>query len=75
MNSFAPSLKIIESFACVEDGTPYEVRRGWKERLLSRPWQPFMKTRTVIPKVPMQGGYLLGSHSVVMHPMIAKQFK
>jgi hypothetical protein len=33
-------------------GKPIQVKRPWRERLFSRPWRPWVKTRLVIPTVP-----------------------
>lgn len=63
-------LSIVESIHCVVDGEPIEVRRTWKERLLSWPWRPIQRTKTVISKVPYQGGYQMGN-KIIMHPEIA----
>lgn len=69
------SIRIIESELMVEDGEPYEVRRTWKERLFTRPWRPWKATRTVVPKVPMKGGYRLADGTIIVHPAIARKMR
>lgn len=61
-------VRVIESLALTEAGEPYEVRRTWRERLLSWPWRPMKATYTVIPQVPMKGGYQLANGTIMMHP-------
>ena len=68
-------LRVIASPYLTEPGEPYQVRRSWKERLFSRPWTPLIRTRVVVPKVPMKGGYQLGDGSIVMHPQMIQQLK
>lgn len=59
---------VIESAYLEEDGEPYTVRRSWRERLFSRPWRPFVATRTVVPKVPYRGAMRIGPNTLLMHP-------
>lgn len=73
---------ILESNDCVEDGEPVEVRRSWRERLFSWPWRPWCATKTVVPKVPMSGGYIIDGHKlgggrtrIIMHPKTAAAFR
>lgn len=60
----------------IPGGEPYQVRRTWKERLFSRPWRPWVRTRTVTPMKPdpriyqSPDGYLVG-HPVTVDRMIA----
>jgi hypothetical protein len=54
-------------------GEPYEQVRTWKERLFSRPWNPFKKTNTIIPQIPDPNVYFIGDDKVVMHPEIARK--
>lgn len=67
--------KIIESLAMVEDGEPYEECRTWKERLFTRPWKPFKKTRTIVPKVPMKSIFKTPDGMLIMHPSLAAQLR
>lgn len=74
MNNFT-GLRIIESEHLTEAGEPYEVRRTWRERLLTRPFRPFVATRTVVPQVPYRGAFQLNAHTLVMHPAIVRQLR
>lgn len=61
--------RLIESLYLTEPGDPVVVRRGWRERWLSRPWCPWRSTRVV----PMRGGgYRLADGSIVVHPETAR---
>lgn len=60
-------LHVIESIYLTKAGTPYEVRRSWRERLFTIPWRPWQATRTVIPQVPIREAFQFGN-SLVMHP-------
>lgn len=43
-----PRITFIKSFGAVEIvEVPKEVPRSWRERLLSLPWRPWVKTKTV----------------------------
>lgn len=68
-------LRIIESLYLTQPGTPYQVRRTWPERLLSRPWRPFQATRTVVPQVPYQGAVRIDASTVAMHPAMVRQLR
>jgi hypothetical protein len=60
--------KVILNSNLLMNGDPVTVRRGWKERLLSRPWRPFHATSTYIPRVPDTAVYQLGGGYIVAHP-------
>jgi hypothetical protein len=68
-------LKVIESPYLEQDGTPYDVRRTWRQRLFSRPWRPFVTTYTVVPRVPLEGFVQLNPHTIVMHPVTLRRLK
>jgi len=55
----------------LEDGDPYIEKRTWKERLFSLPWNPFKRTKTVVPKVPSKR-VLVFSNTVIVHPEMAR---
>lgn len=69
------SVKIVVSLHMIEDGDPCEVPRTWRERLFSRPWQPLMATRTVLPKRPRRDVLKMPDGSLVMHPELAEELK
>lgn len=71
MNSFA-GMKVIYSEFLTQPGEPYEARRSWRERLLTRPWRPLQATRTVTPQVPYKGAFQLDRNTLVMHPQTAR---
>ncbi len=68
-------MRVIANAALTEAGEPYEVRRSWKERLFSRPWTPLLSTRTVVPQVPLKGGYQIARDTLMMHPETIRQLK
>ena len=68
-------MRVIESVHLTQNGEPYEVRRTWRERLLTRPWRPLQATRTVMPHVPYQGAVRLDRNTLVMHPAVWKQLR
>ena len=47
--------------------TETEVVRTWRERLLTRPWQPLKKTKTVSQHIPSEDVYEVGG-KLIMHP-------
>lgn len=68
-------MRVIESPYLTQPGTPYTVRRTWRERLFSRPWRPLVVTRTVVPQVPYDGVVKLNEHTLVMHPEMFRKLK
>lgn len=68
-------MRVIESVYLEQDGEPYTVTRGWRERLFSRPWRPFVATRIVVPKVPYRGAVRLDANTLVMHPQTLRQMR
>lgn len=67
-------LNLVLSVDLVEDGEPYEIRRTWRERFFTRPWQPLKTTRTVVPKIPCKGALQLGN-TIVIHPATYEALK
>lgn len=61
-------INIIESRYLTEPGAPVQVKRSWRTRLFSRPWQPWRATDTFTPQIPAKAGYMLDAHTMVMHP-------
>ena len=57
-----------------EAGEPYEVRRTWRERLLSRPWRPLQATRTVVPQVPSRAIIKAGAR-LICHPAMLDEIR
>ena len=59
--------------------TTEQVRRGWRERLFSRPWQPWVSHKTVVHKEPDRNVYIIpamaGGPSVLCHPVIAGKLR
>jgi hypothetical protein len=66
-------VRIVESAYLVVDGKPYTARRSWRERLISRPWRPFVASRVVVPKVPHPGAVQIGPDTFLMHPETARK--
>lgn len=53
-----------------------EVRRSWRERLFSWPWNPIRGTKTVSVQVPSRQIVQLGRNRFLIHPaMKAELFK
>ena len=69
------SYKVITDINLTEDGEPEIVKRMIKERLFTLPWKPFVKTKTIIPKIPMQTAFLVGGDTLIMHPFFLEQLK
>ncbi len=61
-------MRTLTSPYLMEDGDPVQVRRSWRERLLSRPWRPWQATRVVTTKVPYRGFVVLKSGTFVVTP-------
>lgn len=70
-----PMPRIIESLLMVDDGEPYAVSRSWKERLLTRPWQPLKSTSMVTPKIPKKYALQFRNGDLVMHPVTAAKLR
>jgi hypothetical protein len=68
-------MRVILSPLLEQFGAPYEERRSWWNRLFSRPWRPFQKTRTIIPRVPYEGAYQINKNTLVMHPVTFNKLK
>jgi len=68
-------MRVFEDVSMTEDGIPYDVRKTWRERLLSWPWNPLKKFRRVVPQVPKKEAYVLSKKMMVMHPEMARQLR
>lgn len=44
------------------------VRRTWRERLFTRPWRPWVATKTITVQVPSTKVLILPGPKVLMHP-------
>ena len=62
-------LRVVATPFLTEPGEPVEVRRTWKERLLTRPWRPFKATRTFVPQVPKKSAVIIGG-TMLIHPVM-----
>jgi len=67
-------LKIVENMFMVVPGEPYQVPRGWRERLFTMPWRPLRKERTVVPMVPSKEIIKLYDQ-LIMHPVTAIELR
>ena len=67
-------LLVVEDDNMVTTGTPYQARRTWGERLLSWPWRPWQRTKTVIPVVPDTRVLRMGNR-IVCHPAMAEEVR
>lgn len=68
-------MRIIEDVNLLQDGIPYEVKRSWYERWMTRPWRPWVSKKIVIPKVPYRGAMLIGRNTFIMHPRVAREYR
>ncbi|GAI08201.1 unnamed protein product [marine sediment metagenome] len=68
-------IKIISNPFLVEDGEPCEIKRDWRERLLSMPWKPWTATKTITPKIPMKKFLKLPNGTYMAHPQIVNEIK
>lgn len=68
-------MRIIEDINLTEDGTPYEVKRTWIERWMTRPWKPWVSKKLVTPKVPYRGVIRIDGNTFIMHPRVAREYK
>lgn len=66
--------RIVEDINRTVAGEPYKVKRTWKERLFTWPWNPLRSNNTIIPQVPSNEVIQFEDY-LVMHPDIAKVFK
>lgn len=62
----------IENKLMTVPGEPYELVRTWKERLLSLPWRPLKKTKTVVPQVPSKEVIRAGN-KLYAHPELIRE--
>lgn len=51
-----------------------EVRRTWRERLFSRPWRPWERTKFVTRQVPDDTVYFIRGR-IVCHPIVRSQME
>lgn len=72
--NFLNSIRIIENPILTMEGTPYEVKRTWKERLFTLPWEPLKATKTVVPQVPSTE-IIYANGVMVMHPEMANKIR
>lgn len=72
MNPMFNGINIIENPYLTEPGEPCDVKRTWKERLFTRPWNPFKSHKEIIPIVPSREIIKLGD-KWIMHPEMAKE--
>ena len=74
MKGLPTTLKLMESVFAVEQiGTRLEVvRRSWRERLLSRPWNPWIATKTI--EVPNYAPAIFRvGNTILYHPSLREQ--
>lgn len=70
-----PKLGLIRENIFLVDSDVREVKRTWRERLFTLPWQPFKATRTEITTTPSKVCYQMPDGSLVMHPATAAELK
>lgn len=56
----------------VVPGSYSVVHRSWRERLFSRPWQPFKRTRGVTHFIP-DPNVIIRKDTMIMHPDILRR--
>ena len=58
------------------DTVSVQRRRGWRERLFSRPWRPLEKYRYSTQEVPRRDIMILENEKMlIMHPTVAIEFR
>lgn len=67
------------SYAIIESDQLYEtktrsVRRSWRERLFTRPWRPWIATKTISYRVPSECIYVMDD-KIVCHPSVAEALR
>lgn len=65
--------KIHQNSNMLDDGPPEERVRSWKERLFTRPWKPWKKTKWVPTKVPSCTILHMPDGSLMMHPIMFRE--
>jgi hypothetical protein len=75
VNSPGPfgGIRVIENAYAMAPGKPRQVARMWRERWLSRPWRPWVRTRTETPMVP--ASYMLPNGTLVAHPEVIAELR
>ncbi len=66
-------MQIIES-EWISEIVKCEVVRNFRERWLSWPWMPWVKTKTVTYRMPLEDIYMIGNN-VFCHPAIAVRLR
>jgi hypothetical protein len=73
VNSFN-GFDVICDFNLTEAGEPIQIKRLWRERLFTLPWQPFRATKWVTTQIPMKK--ILKIHNkLYMHPTVFETLK
>ncbi len=67
--------KVIENPFMVKPGEPKELKRSWRERLFTRPWRPWVRTKMVATYVPSDEVLQVSNHTFIMHPVLARQLR
>lgn len=68
-------MRVIESEWLMEPSEPMTERRTWRERLFTRPWRPFVRTRTVVRQIPYRGALRLSNGTLVIHPVTLRALR
>jgi hypothetical protein len=61
-------VRVYLTVSLTEAGEPMQVVRSWRERLLSWPWRPWIRCKTVTPQRPYRGALNMKG-GLVMHPL------
>ena len=73
ITSLDGSVRIMPSLYMTRTETATEVRT-WRDRLLTLPWRPWVRTRMVSREVPRMDYFMLGDF-VVCHPAAVEQLR
>ena len=68
------ALEIIE-MPGMNEYRKHKIRRTWRERLFSRPWQPLQKTRIEIECTPRDGLFLVNGEMAYGHSTMVARFR
>jgi len=66
--------QVITSPYLTKMSEPFSAKRSWKERLFTRPWQPFKSTKMITEQIPSDE-VLLFDGKIVIHPITLEKLK
>ena len=67
-------IRVVVNTELLEDGQAVVVRRTWKERICSKPWQPWISVKITRIKVPSKKA-LVANGCIVVHPEMLQRLR